>query len=71
MNYEQNLKELEKISEELTNPKTTLNEAIEKFEKSLKIAKEAMQELKVAEGKISVLKKELDSFNETPFTENN
>lgn len=71
MDYEQNLKKLEQISDELSNPSINLDEAVLKFEESLKIAKVAMENIKSAEGKIMVLKKELNEFVETQFAENN
>ena len=69
MTYEDKINELEKINEQLSNPETNLDKSIELFEKSLTLAKECFDKLKEAEGKVTVLKKELSKFVEENFDE--
>jgi len=69
MNYDQSISELEKISAIINDPKTSLEDAILNFESSVKIAKDCMDKLKETSGKITVLKKELNSLVEVPFDE--
>ena len=67
MKYEQILTELEKISVELDSKDISLSDSIELFEKSVKLAKEGYDILNSSNGKITVIKKELDSFIEKPL----
>ena len=69
MKYEQIISELEKISTKLDSKDVSLSESIELFEKSVTLAKEGYDILNSTEGKITVLKKELDKFIEKPFVE--
>lgn len=51
--FEDKIKELEEIINELENGETSLEESIEKYTVAMKLAKECDEELKVAEEKVN------------------
>jgi len=53
--FEENLKELETIVAELEKGELTLEDAISKFEKGIKVSKECNSKLEDAEKKINIL----------------
>lgn len=53
--FEENLKELETIVTELEKGELTLEDAISKFEKGIKVSKECNGKLEDAEKKINIL----------------
>lgn len=53
--FEDNLKELEDIATKLENGNLNLDEAIEEFEKGMKLSKECTKKLDEAEKKINIL----------------
>jgi len=67
MNFEALLKELETIIAKLENQNTTLDEGIELFNKGIGISKQCMTILNESKGKISRLKKELDTITQEEF----
>ena len=67
MNYEEAIKELEKIAKELENGDVKIDEAVKLFEKSVELSKICFENLKQTEGKITMLKKELDKMVEVPL----
>ncbi len=69
MNYEEALKELENILSELEKGEIGLDEAIELFEKSVKLSKICFDKIKSTEGKVEIIKKELDEICIKPFTD--
>lgn len=60
--FEENLKELEIIVAELEKGELSLEDAISKFEKGIKVSKECNSKLEEAEKKINIL---LDGKEET------
>lgn len=68
MTYEQAIKELEKIGAELEKEDIKLDDAVALFEKSVELSKICFDKLKQTDGKITMLKKELDTLVEKPFT---
>ncbi|GBD88788.1 exodeoxyribonuclease 7 small subunit [bacterium BMS3Abin03] len=62
--FEQNLKRLEEISEKLESEEIGLDDAIELFEKGVKLSKSCLATLKNAELKITELKKDLSDFSD-------
>ena len=67
MNYENNVKELEKIVEKLSSEKIGLEEGLKLYEQGIKLAQESLKELSSVKGKIEVLNKqleELEAFDE-------
>ena len=55
MNFEDKIKKLEEIANDLESDSLTLDESVKKFEEGMKISKECKEILDNAEKKISVL----------------
>ena len=64
MDYEKNIKELNKILEKLSNEALTLNESVELYENAEKLFKECNQYLSEQKGKVYKIKQELDKYSE-------
>jgi len=69
MNYEEAIKELETILSELEKGELNLDEAIKLFEKSVELSKICFDKIKTTEGKVEIIKKELDQISIKPFTD--
>lgn len=69
MSYEEALKELETILAELEKGEINLDEAIKLFEKSVELSKICFEKIKTTEGKVEIIKKELDEITIKPFTD--
>lgn len=67
MNFEENIKKLEEIANELEKGNLNLDESVKKFEEGMKISKECSQMLEQAEKKITILIKKEDEVTEEPF----
>ena len=68
ISFEENIKELEKIINQLENGEATLDEMLDLFSAGISCAKECSNQLKNAEQKISVLLKNADGdIEEKPF----
>jgi len=68
--FEDDLKKLQKIVEELASGKLTLGEALKKYEEGIKLAQGCSAVLKDAQRKVELLTKKdgkfsLEKFNET------
>ena len=70
MTFEEGIKRLEEIVKALDDEKINLEKSIELFEEGVKVAKECMEILGGAKGKITVIKEELDKIIEAPLDEN-
>lgn len=66
---EELMKELDDIAMKLEKDDIKLDDAISNFENGVKIAKSCFEELKSTAGKISVLKKEMETLVEKPLEE--
>ena len=70
MKFEEALKRLEKIVEELENGSLSLDESLEKYEEGIKLSKMCSKKLEVARKKVEILLKsedgsvELKAFDE-------
>ena len=69
MNYEEAVKELEKILSQLESGELNLDDSIQLFEKSVELTKLCFEKIKTTEGKVELIKKELDEISIRPFTE--
>ena len=67
MKFEESLEQLNKIKEGLENPEITLDESINLYSKSVEYTKKCLDILKETEGKITVIKTELDKIVEKPL----
>ena len=67
MTFEESYEKLTKIKEDLENPETTLDESIKLYEESVKHTKTCLDLLSSTEGKISVIKAEIDKLTEKPL----
>ena len=70
MNFEETLKNLQKIIEKLEDKNTTLDEGIAQFEKGVLLTRNCLEVINGSMGKISLLQKDMDKLIETPFNEN-
>ena len=62
MNYENNVKELEKIVEKLSSEKISVEEGLKLYEEGIRLAQESLKELSSVKGKIEVLNKRLEEL---------
>ena len=67
MNFEDAMKALEKIANELENGELSLEQSVDKFEEGIKISKKCNEILEKAEKKISILIKDGDEIKEENF----
>ena len=70
-NFEEIIKELEKIADELENGTLNLDESVEKFEKGMQLSKECNKILEDAEKRITILIKDGDDVKEEEFIPSN
>lgn len=69
MTFEENFSELEKIKLALENPETGFDDAVELYGDSVKWTKNCLDILNECEGKISVVKSQVDGLIEKPLDE--
>lgn len=69
MTYEQAVKELEEILNSLESQDTSLDEAMKLFEKSVELSKICFDKIKQTQGKVEIIKKELDQIKVQDFTD--
>lgn len=69
MTYEQAVKELENILNSLENQDTSLDEAMKLFEKSVELSKICFDKIKQTQGKVEIIKKDLDQIKVQDFTD--
>ena len=67
MNYEQAIKELENILASLEKGDVDLDQAIKLFERSVELSKICFDKIKDTEGKVEIVKKQLDQIVIKPF----
>ena len=67
MNFEDAMKALEQIANELENGELSLEQSVDKFEEGNKISKKCNEILEKAEKKISILIKDGDEIKEENF----
>ena len=67
MNFEDAMKALEQIANELENGELSLEQSVDKFEEGIKISKKYNEILEKAEKKISILIKDGDEIKEENF----
>lgn len=66
-NFEDTIKELEQIANELEKGDLNLDESVSKFEYGMKLSKNCSKMLEDAEKRISILIKKDDELEETDF----
>ena len=69
MTFEENYNKLLDIKDKLENPEITLDESLKFYEESVKYTKECLDLLKQTEGKITVIKSDIDKLIEKPLDE--
>ena len=69
-NFEESMKKLESIVNELENGNLNLDESVEKFEEGMKIAKQCNTILEDSEKKITILLEKDGELNEENFEAN-
>ena len=67
MKYEEAVIELESILAKLESDGVKLDEAVALFEKSVELSKMCFDKIKQTEGKVEIIKKELDEIKIVPF----
>ena len=68
VNFEETIKKLEVIANELEKGDLTLDESVAKFEEGMKLSKACNEVLENAEKRISILLKKEDGVDEENFT---
>ncbi len=71
LSFEEKLKQLETVVQELETGKLNLEESVKKFELGIKLSKECNQMLQNAEKKINILIKNEDGLTEENFVQPN
>jgi len=71
MKFEESLKELEEIVAKMEKGELTIDESIKEFTKGIELCKTCTKELEEAQGKITILQKEMESIKEVPFEAKN
>ena len=69
MSYEEAVKQLEKILSDLESDDISLDQAIKLFEKCVELTKICLDKINATEGKVEIIKKELDNITVKPFTD--
>ena len=67
MNFEETMKRLEEITQELEKGDLNLDESVKKFEEGMKLSKEASKILDESEKKINILIQKEDKIEEENF----
>ena len=67
LNFEDAIKKLEEIAQELENGTLNLDESVEKFEEGIKLSKQCTKYLEEAEKRITLLIKKEDEIIEEDF----
>ena len=69
MNYEEIVAESEEILAKLESGDLGLEESLKLFEKSVELSKKCFDKLQEAEGKVEIIRKQLDKITIKPFDE--
>ena len=69
MTYEQAIGELEQILTSLESGELSLDECLKFFEKSVELSKICFEKIKQTQGKIEIIKKDLDEIKIENFTD--
>jgi exodeoxyribonuclease VII small subunit len=69
MKFEEALKKLEKIVEELESGKLTLDDSLKKYEEGVKLSRFCLKSLQSAQKKIQMLTKKDEGWELKPFVE--
>jgi len=67
--FEEDIKKLEKIVDELSNGKLTLAESLKKYEEGIKLAQDCSEVLNDAQRKVEILMKKEGKFSLEKFEE--
>ena len=67
--FEEDIKKLEKIVDELSNGKLTLAESLKKYEEGIKLAQDCSEVLNDAQRKVEILMKKEGNFSLEKFEE--
>ena len=67
MEFEEALEKLNQIKDKLDNPEITLDESLKLYSESVEYTKVCLEKLKDTDGKILVIKNELDKLVEKPL----
>ncbi|UCB56685.1 MAG: exodeoxyribonuclease VII small subunit [Candidatus Omnitrophota bacterium] len=70
MKFEEALKRLEKIVEELESGKLSLEDSLKRYEEGVKLSRFCHKSLQAAQKKIQVLTKKDEGWEVEPFTDN-
>lgn len=69
MEFEKSLERLEEIKSMLERADVSLDESVQLYEESVNLTKNCIEALKDTDGKITVIKTELDKIIETPLNQ--
>lgn len=69
MTYEDSVKKLEEILQSLESQEISLDEAMKLFEQSVELSKICFEKIKQTQGKVEIIKKELDGLKVQDFSD--
>lgn len=69
MTYEESVKKLEEILQNLESQEISLDEAIKLFEQSVELSKICFEKIKQTKGKVEIIKKDLDGLKVQDFSD--
>ena len=71
MGIDEKLEELKKITQKLDDENISLEAGVKLFESGAQLAKECFEVLNETKGKITKIKKDIESYSEVEFTDKN
>lgn len=67
MSIDDNIKKINEINKKLENPDLSIDEGIKLYENGVSLAKNVLEELNSIKGKVTIIKKELETYKEEVF----
>ena len=67
MEFEKKINELQEVTKALENPDIKMDEGVELYKKGVELAKECYSILNEVKGKVTIIKKDLETFREESF----
>ena len=64
MKLDENLKKIDEITNKLENSDISIGEGVKLYEEGVKLVKDCIDELNQVKGKITILKKEMETYKE-------
>ena len=71
MTFEESIKQLNEIVNQMESGNLSIDESLAKFSQGIKLCEECMKQLNEAKGKVSILQKQMDEIVEKSFNAEN